>query len=141
MVLDGTASVISNSTHHRRQIITLPLKVCGFSPLFFRRNTKRCRNNRQQTIPDPRLSFCFTFCLFIFAYGCCSFHSRFTLSLLSYPNQFDKISSFSETAKLILKEDTNPFMVPPRKCRIHIKDKLQKNSTSLLSKKVEEHTD
>uniref|UniRef100_A0A8C2EQ68 Gypsy retrotransposon integrase-like protein 1 n=1 Tax=Cyprinus carpio TaxID=7962 RepID=A0A8C2EQ68_CYPCA len=62
-----------------------------------------------------------------------------------YPDQFDKIGSFSGTAKLILKESANPFIDPPRKCSIHIKDKLQDELNRLVDqgvlRKVEEHTD
>ncbi len=62
-----------------------------------------------------------------------------------YPNQFDKIGSFKGTAKLILKEGANPFIDPPRKCNIHIKDKLQNELNKLVNqgvlRKVEEHMD
>ncbi|KAL0148840.1 hypothetical protein M9458_055849 [Cirrhinus mrigala] len=62
-----------------------------------------------------------------------------------YPDQFDKIGSFTGTAKLILKEGANPFVDPPRKCSIHIKDKLHNELNKLVNqgvlRKVEEHTD
>lgn len=63
----------------------------------------------------------------------------------SYPDQFDKIGNFSGTAKIMLKEDAEPFIDPPRKCSIHIKDKLQRELNTLVEqgviRKVEEHTD
>ncbi len=54
-------------------------------------------------------------------------------------------SMFKGTAKLILKEGANPFIDPPRKCNIHIKDKLQNELNKLVNqgvlRKVEEHMD
>lgn len=63
----------------------------------------------------------------------------------AYPEQFDKIGNFSGTAKLYLKKDAEPFVDPPRKCSIHIKDKLQAELNKMVEqdviRKVEEHTD
>lgn len=63
----------------------------------------------------------------------------------AYPNQFDHIGNFKGTAKLILKPDAEPFIDPPRKCSIHIKDKLQDELNKLVAqdvlRKVEHHTD
>ncbi|KAL6486114.1 hypothetical protein MHYP_G00055060 [Metynnis hypsauchen] len=63
----------------------------------------------------------------------------------AYPNQFDKIGNFEGTAKLFLKADAEPFIDPPRKCSIHIKDKLQGELNKLVEqdvlRKVEHHTD
>ena len=41
----------------------------------------------------------------------------------AYPEQFDKIGEFPGEAKLILKDDAEPFIDSPRKCSIHIKEK------------------
>ena len=41
-----------------------------------------------------------------------------------YPNQFDTIGSLKDTAMLRLKGDTVLFIDIPRKCPLHIKDKL-----------------
>lgn len=63
----------------------------------------------------------------------------------AYPDQFDKIGNFNGTPKIILKEDAEPFIDPPRKCNIHIKDKLQAELNKLVKqdviRKVDEHTD
>uniref|UniRef100_A0A8C7WXQ6 Gypsy retrotransposon integrase-like protein 1 n=1 Tax=Oryzias sinensis TaxID=183150 RepID=A0A8C7WXQ6_9TELE len=63
----------------------------------------------------------------------------------AYANQFDKLGNFSGTAKLLLKEGAEPFQDPPRKCSIHIKDKLKKELDNLVEQdvicKVEVHTD
>lgn len=63
----------------------------------------------------------------------------------AYPDQFDKICHYSGTAKLLLKEDAEPFQDPPRKCSIHIHDKLQKELNDQvdqgLLRKVEGHMD
>lgn len=62
-----------------------------------------------------------------------------------YPNQFDKIGNFSGKAQLILKPDAEPFIDAPRKCSIHIKEKLRNEIDNLIEqgvlRKVEEHTD
>ena len=63
----------------------------------------------------------------------------------AYPDQFDKIGNFSGAVKLFLKEDAEPFIDPPRKCSIHIKDKLHAELNKMVEqdviRKVEEHTD
>ena len=63
----------------------------------------------------------------------------------AYPEQFDRIGNFSGTAKLHLKEDAEPFIDPPRKCSIHLKDQLKEEIEKLIEqdvlRKVEEHTD
>ncbi len=62
-----------------------------------------------------------------------------------YPQQFDKIRNFAATAKLHIKEDAEPFVDAPRKCSVHIKDKLKRELDSMVSqkviRKVVEHTD
>ena len=62
-----------------------------------------------------------------------------------YPQQFDKIRNFATTAKLHIKEDAEPFVDAPRKCSMHIKDKLKREHDSMVSQKVirmvVEHTD
>ena len=44
-----------------------------------------------------------------------------------YPGQFDKIGHFKKPARLLLKEDTEPSIDAPRKCSIHLTDKLKKD--------------
>lgn len=62
-----------------------------------------------------------------------------------FPSLFDKIGSFQGEAKLLLKDGAEPFTDPPRKCSIHIKEKLQVELKKLISggviRKVDEHTD
>lgn len=63
----------------------------------------------------------------------------------AYPNQFDTIGNFPGTAKLHLKDDAEPFIDPPRKCSIHLKDKLKGELDKLIEdgvlRRVTEHTD
>lgn len=54
----------------------------------------------------------------------------------AYPDQFDKIGNFSGTVKLFLKEDAEPFIDPPRKCSIHIKDKLKAELDKMVGQGV-----
>ena len=42
----------------------------------------------------------------------------------AYPGQFDTLADFRGVAKLHLKQDSEPFIDPPRKCSIHLKEKL-----------------
>ncbi|XP_071477891.1 uncharacterized protein [Diadema antillarum] len=42
-----------------------------------------------------------------------------------YPHQFDTIGNFKGEAILYLKEDATPSIDPPRKCSVHIRDKLK----------------
>ena len=42
-----------------------------------------------------------------------------------YPDCFDKIGNFKKEEKLVLKPDACPFIDPPRRCPIHIKDKIK----------------
>jgi len=62
-----------------------------------------------------------------------------------YPQQFDKIGNFKGTARLHLKDDAEAFIDAPRKCSVHIKDKLKQEIDNLVSqkviRKVDEHTD
>ena len=43
----------------------------------------------------------------------------------AYPGQFDTLGDFRGVAKLHLKQDCEPFIDPPRKCSIHLKEKLK----------------
>jgi len=62
-----------------------------------------------------------------------------------FPDQFDKIGSFKTPAKLHLKPDAQPTIDAPRKCSIHIRDKLKQEIDKMeadgIIKKVEHHTD
>ena len=65
--------------------------------------------------------------------------------LETYPDQFDRIGNFAGEAKITLKDDATPFVNPPRKCPIHIRDELKLELDKLVTqgiiKKVNEHTD
>ena len=62
-----------------------------------------------------------------------------------YPKQFDTIGNFEGPAKLLLKDGAEPFTDAPRKCSIHLKDKLRAELDKMeeqgIIRKVEEHTD
>jgi len=62
-----------------------------------------------------------------------------------YPEQFDTIGNFKGEAKLHLKDDAIPNIDPPRKCSIHLKDKLKAELDSMerqqVIEKVTYHTD
>ena len=62
-----------------------------------------------------------------------------------YPSQFDTIGNFKEKAKLILKEDAEPFIDHPRKFAIHIKEdlkcELDKMERDGIIRKIQGHTD
>ncbi|KAJ8037799.1 hypothetical protein HOLleu_18705 [Holothuria leucospilota] len=62
-----------------------------------------------------------------------------------YPDRFDTIGSFKTAAKLVLKEDATPSIDPPRKCSIHLKDKLKAELDKMerdgIIRKVTHHTD
>ena len=63
----------------------------------------------------------------------------------AYPQQFDTVGNFAGEAKLTLKDDAEAFIDAPRKCSIHMKDKLKPELRSMVSqgviRKVDEHTD
>ena len=63
----------------------------------------------------------------------------------AYPGQFDMLGDFRGVAKLHLKQDCEPFIDPPRKCSIHLKEKLKcelkKMEKQGVIRKVSEHTD
>ena len=63
----------------------------------------------------------------------------------AYPGQFDTLGDFRGVAKLHLKQDCEPFIDPPRKCSIHLKEKLKcelkKMEKQGVIRKVSEHTD
>ena len=62
-----------------------------------------------------------------------------------YPSQFDTIGNFKEKAKLILKEDAEPFIDHPRKFAIHIKEDLKRELDKMerdgIIRKIQGHTD
>lgn len=62
-----------------------------------------------------------------------------------YPVQFDTIGNFQGAATLHVTKDAVPFIDPPRKCSIHIKEKLRSELERLVEqkviRKVQEHTD
>ena len=61
-----------------------------------------------------------------------------------YPQQFDSVGNFKVPAKLLLKEDANPSIDPPRKFSIHLKDKLREELNKMeqqgIIRKVMGHT-
>ena len=62
-----------------------------------------------------------------------------------YPGQFDTKGNFKGSAKLLLRDDIEPSIDPPRKCSIHIKDDLKQELDKMVEqnviRKIEEHTD
>eukprot|EP00057_Strongylocentrotus_purpuratus_P029010 XP_011683484.1 PREDICTED: uncharacterized protein K02A2.6-like [Strongylocentrotus purpuratus] len=63
----------------------------------------------------------------------------------AYPDQFDQIGNFSGKATLHLKKDATPSIDAPRKCSIHLRDKLKKELDQMerngIIRKVTHHTD
>ena len=63
----------------------------------------------------------------------------------AYPEQFDTIGSFEEEASIHLKEGAKPSIDAPRKCSIHLKDKLRNELEKMerqgVIRKVTHHTD
>ena len=53
-----------------------------------------------------------------------------------YPKQFDQIGNFKGLATLVVNEDAIPFIDPPRKCPIHIKDEIKEQLDSLEKQTV-----
>ena len=62
-----------------------------------------------------------------------------------FPNSFDTIGNFEGKITLHLKDDAIPYIAPPRKCSIHMKDKIKEELDDMVQKgiirKVDEHTD
>ena len=62
-----------------------------------------------------------------------------------YPGQFDTIGNFHGKTTLHVKEDAKPTIDPPRKCSIHLKQKIKAELDDMQHKgiirKVEHHTD
>lgn len=62
-----------------------------------------------------------------------------------YPEQFDRIGNFKRRAKLYLLDNATPSIDAPRKCSVHIKDKLkaeiQKMENLGIIRKIDHHTD
>ena len=63
----------------------------------------------------------------------------------AYPQQFDTVGNFAGEAKLLLIDDAEAFIDAPRKCSIHMKDKLKQELRNMVSqgviRKVDEHRD
>ena len=63
----------------------------------------------------------------------------------AYPQQFDTVGNFAGEANLLLKDDAEAIIDAPRKCSIHMKDKLKHELQTMVSqgviRKVDEHTD
>ena len=62
-----------------------------------------------------------------------------------FPDQFDKIGKLPGEARLFVAEGAIPFIDPPRKFPIHVRDKLQKELDQMeelgIIRKMEEHSD
>ena len=62
-----------------------------------------------------------------------------------YPDQFDKIGNFHGEAQLHLNENVQLYISAPRKCSIHMRDKIKSKlgrmEQSDVIRKVTEHTD
>ena len=63
----------------------------------------------------------------------------------AYPQQIDTVGNFVGEAKLLLKDDAEAFIDAPRKCSIHMKEKLKQELQIMVTqgviRKVDEHTD
>ena len=63
----------------------------------------------------------------------------------TFPKCFDRIGEFEGEIKLNLKDDAIPYIAPPRKCSIHMKDKIRDELQNMVKKgiikEVHEHTD
>ena len=63
----------------------------------------------------------------------------------SYPEQFDQLGNFKKPAAIHVKPNAEPHIDAPRKCPIHVKDKLKSELDKMEAKgvirKVSEHTD
>nr|XP_054760675.1 uncharacterized protein LOC129266939 [Lytechinus pictus] len=63
----------------------------------------------------------------------------------AYPNQFDAIGSFRGKAMLHVKDDAKPTIDAPRKCSVHLQDKIKAELDSMeqqgVIRKIEYHTD
>ncbi len=63
----------------------------------------------------------------------------------AYPTQFDTIGNFEHSAKLHLKDDAEPFIDPPRKTSIHMRDRIKAELESMeqqgVIRRITEHTD
>jgi hypothetical protein len=63
----------------------------------------------------------------------------------AFPSQFDTIGNFSGEVTLHLKEEAEPFISAPRKCSIHMKERIKKELDDMEKKKiirkVNEHSD
>ena len=62
-----------------------------------------------------------------------------------YPNQFDAIGNFDGKVTLSLQDNAQPFIAAPRKCSIHMRDRIKKELDDMEEKgiirKVNEHSD
>jgi hypothetical protein len=62
-----------------------------------------------------------------------------------YPEQFETIGKFKYKAKLHLKENATPTIDPPRKCSVHLKEKLKAELQRMeqigIIRKIDHHTD
>ena len=60
-------------------------------------------------------------------------------------SSFDTIGNFNGETTLHLKVDAKPYIAPPRKCSIHMKDRIKTELDSMEKKgiirKIDEHTD
>ena len=63
----------------------------------------------------------------------------------AYPGQFDTLGNFKEPAQLRIEPNAEPFIDAPRKCSIHLKERLKteldKMEHQRVIRKVTEHTD
>ena len=63
----------------------------------------------------------------------------------AFPDQFDQIGDFKGKATLHLKDDAIPTIDPPRKCSVHLQEKLKRELDQMerngIIRKVDHHTD
>ena len=65
--------------------------------------------------------------------------------IAEYPEQFDKVGNFPDKAHISVKEGSQPYIDPPRKWKIHmresIEEELQRMEKMGVIRKVTQHTD
>lgn len=62
-----------------------------------------------------------------------------------YPDQFDTIGNFEGSVRLHLKDNAEPYVAAPRRCSVHMRDKVREALDDMEKKgiirKINEHTD
>ena len=58
----------------------------------------------------------------------------------AYPQQFYTVGNFAGEAQLLLKDDAEAFIDAPRKCSIHMKEKLKQELRNMVSQRGHTHS-